>query len=212
MTLLNLKDTIQYFGSMRYLWEGLMEKYIQLVKRELKSMRHTNTFLRTVLRKLLCTSVFDLLNKDNPHCQQEKYSRTDSVVIYKKSQDHPSLTSLFQSKNVLTGVIDRFNNMFLCVHQLEGDSKNIDLYPLVFDDQNGQWFYNLWYSNGSIETPTRRCKNREELLNISSDYFMLLCQNNTALRTVICRSWRVRDENGKLVLPYPSKDTLLCRG
>ena len=217
MTLLNLKDTIQYFGSMRHLWEGLMEKYIQLVKRELKTMRHPDKFLKTVLRRLLCTSVFDLLNKDNPHCHQEKYSRTDSVVVYKESLNYPNFTSLFENKNVLIGVIDHFNNMFLCAQQLQQGTKYIHLYPLVFDDTNGQRIYDLWYSSVSIQTPSKSCKNREELLNISSDYFMLLRQNNptsgsVSLRTVICKSWRVRAENGELILPYPSKDTLLCKG
>ena len=42
--LLNLKDTIEYFGPMRHFWEGVMEKYIQLVKKELTTMSHTDHF------------------------------------------------------------------------------------------------------------------------------------------------------------------------
>ena len=45
VTLLNLKDTIEYFGPMHHFWEGVVEKYIQLIKKELTPMRLTNQFL-----------------------------------------------------------------------------------------------------------------------------------------------------------------------
>ena len=44
VTLLNLKDTIEYFGPMRHFWEVVMDKYIQLVKKELTTMCHTDQF------------------------------------------------------------------------------------------------------------------------------------------------------------------------
>ena len=67
LSLLNISSMMEDFGSLRDCWESTEEAYIQKVKRELKTMRHTDDFIVTTLRKLLSTSVFSVLNKDNPH-------------------------------------------------------------------------------------------------------------------------------------------------
>ena len=73
---------IEHTGELRDAWEGLHESYIQEVKRELTGMRHTVEFLMTTLRKLLCTSVFSILNDDNPYSNHDKYTRTYDLRIY----------------------------------------------------------------------------------------------------------------------------------
>jgi hypothetical protein len=43
-------------------------------------------------------------------------------------------------------------------------------------------------------------KSREELLQECGDFFILLREKNTtntSMRTMICHSWRVRDDKGK---------------
>ena len=63
LSLLNIAEMKKYFGpSLREYWEGLHESFIQNIKRELDNMRHTEEFLGTVLRKVLCTMVLGWLN------------------------------------------------------------------------------------------------------------------------------------------------------
>jgi hypothetical protein len=55
-------------------------------------------------------------------------------------------------------------------------------------------------------------KSREDLLKDCIDFFILLRErdtNNISMRTMICRSWRVRDDIGRLRLPLPLKNVLL---
>ena len=45
-------------------------------------MRHTDQLIVTVLRKLLSTAVFSVLNKDNPHNKKVKYERTSNLKVF----------------------------------------------------------------------------------------------------------------------------------
>ena len=57
-------------------------------------------------------------------------------------------------------------------------------------------------------------KSREDLLKDCIDFFILLRErdtNNISMRTMICRSWRVRDDMGTLRLPLPLKNILLMK-
>ena len=83
--------------------------------------------------------------------------------------------------------------------------------------QPGQFArYDLWYSQAEIGPVSRMCTSRKEVLELASDYFMMLLPPippDATLRrqTVICRSWRVRNQNGELALPMPRKSTLLMQ-
>jgi hypothetical protein len=55
-------------------------------------------------------------------------------------------------------------------------------------------------------------KSGEDLLKDCIDFFVLLRErdtNNISMRTMICHSWRVRDNIGRLRLPLPLKNVLL---
>jgi hypothetical protein len=87
LSLLNIWSMIEHFGSVRDCWESTEEAYIQKVKKELKTMRHTDNFIVATLRKLLSTSVFSVPNKDNPHNDKVKYERTCNFKIYSCNKD-----------------------------------------------------------------------------------------------------------------------------
>ena len=215
LSLLNAYDMINYHGDMRDTWEGGDESYIQNIKRELTTMRHTDQFLVTILRKLLCTAVFSELNENNPHSNRKKYARTQNFKVYRNSQ-YPNPQTILEKNDIVIGVIDRHEKMMLCVEDAGGGG--ITLHPLAFDDDDGHWCYNLWYSKTTLGPDVLKCKDRKELLKIISDIFMVLRPINievvesssmTNRRTVICRSWKIRHESGKLMLPVPHKDILL---
>lgn len=134
-------------------------------------MRHTNHFLMTVLHKVLCTSVFEQLNADNPLSTQEKYTRTDSMIIYKESA-HPNPTRLLESNKLLVGIIDNSGKMFVCVHTLKGDKMSLNFTQLILRIRMATGA--TTYSSVSIKNTKRTCKDRETLLNMSLDYILLL--------------------------------------
>jgi hypothetical protein len=219
MSLLNVKKMVDRYESMPAIDEGRCESYIQNIKRELTSMRHTIQFLVTILRKLVSTMVFSLLNENNPHNVEEKYARTYNFKVYNPKGDLSSILA----NDAVFGVIDKEGRMFVCVENSRGGK--ISLHPTVFDDAEGYWCYNLWYSPASLGVATVCCATRKELIEMSSDFFVMLrpvgLEDTTQSslgsnlmfthRTVVCRSWRVRNDHGKLSLPDPQLKTLLLQ-
>ena len=74
-SLLNIKEQIDQFGSLRLHWEGNCERCVQSVKPMLKSIRHTTAFLKTPLNKLHKEQSLQLVMQqiekedDEPVCQ-----------------------------------------------------------------------------------------------------------------------------------------------
>jgi len=209
LSLLNIAEMKKYFGpSLREYWEGIHESFIQNIKRELDNMRHTEEFLGTVLRKVLCTMVLEWLNEDNPYNQKTEYARTDKFKIYKTDE----ASSVLAKNNAVSGIIDKQGKMILCVEQ----GGQFALHPVVFNnDDGGYWKYNLWYSRAEVGAASEVYSSRKEVLEQASDYFLMLRpivphQSDTEHhQTVICRSWRVRNQSGELALPMPKPETLL---
>ena len=71
MSLLNVKETIDKYGSFRDLWECDCEGYIHYVKGEMNIMRHNDKFLQTILGKRLRSSYLNHLNEDNPFSERK---------------------------------------------------------------------------------------------------------------------------------------------
>ena len=217
LSLLNISSMMEDFGSLRDCWESTEEAYIQKVKRELKTMRHTDNFIVTTLRKLLSTSVFSVLNKDNPHNDKVKYERTCNFKIYSCNKDEDP-ESILERNKMVVGIVDQKGRLMVCLRG-HRDEK-IYLCPLNFEDSGGLWCYDLWYSRATLGNVRERCEDVTELLKRCSDYFLLLKQEEceqgqtpgcVERHTVVCRSWRVRVDTGELTLPLPSKCTLLMR-
>ena len=196
-------------GELREAHEASDEAFIKYTKNELPTMRHTEEFLATVQRKQLTTSVFSLLNRDNPKISQIEYERNYNLKVYRSGENQDAL-SLLKGNDVLTGGVDDFGRLFFCVVE---DSSQIKLYLLIFDDEEGHWCFNLWYSKVRLGDVIHDCGKRKELLEKCSDYFIMLPKTTAVQsardhpvyhRTVICRSCRIRDESGNLRLPVPA--------
>ena len=210
-SLLNFADMIDYCGDMRGLWESIHESYIQEVKKEVNGMRHTVKFLATVLRKIISTAVFSLLNADNPHNNFDSYDRTIDLKIYKYTKYQRPENLL--NDDVVVGLIDDNEQLHICV---DLGKKGIELHELAFNDSRGNWCYNLWYSEVSVCEGTKIVCNRKELNKTCSDFFILLRRKfhnkDYDLYTIITKSWRIRDNEGMLQLPVPRKEVLSYAG
>ena len=116
----------------------------------------------------------------------------------------------------MTGVIDKNGEMYCCLE--EERSGVVKLFCINFDDGEGVWILNLWYAKARIGSLERVVDNRAILLDEFHDFFLLLkmkpeicsgeSSNNQRRSTVICKSWRVRVENGHLEYPMPNDECL----
>ena len=103
--------------------------------------------------------------------------------------------------------------IFFCVE----DTGGINLFSLIFDDEKGHWCFNLWYSKVRLGDVIHDCGKRKEVLEKCSDYFIMLSKTGedqsplehpVQHRTVICRSWRIRNKSGTPQLHVPHRDVL----
>jgi hypothetical protein len=215
-SLLNIEEMTRYFGDAAGCWEGDSESYIQNIKKHIAVKRNNTHFLTTVLGKLLRDHTFAILNEGNPN-NQDGYSRLHNFKVYKGDEysKHPSL--ILENEDIVVGVIDSSGKMFICVDN--GGEGGISLYEVSFDDSCGVERYCLWYSQASLTKQTAKnfgC--RDLLLPECADFFLMLRSvivegqgrpGSASLRTVICRSWRVRNRDGELALPKIDKKTML---
>ena len=213
--LLNVKETMILIGSLRHIWEGTEEGFIQFIKRELTSFRNSNKFMKTILLKQLRTFMLKHINKDNPLCDKKTYARTLDFTVYNQ-------TTCILEECIVSGLIvkeegsgrDKF---YVCKREPGSDGK-ICLTELIFRDKEGFWLYNLWYAPVDIISASMLRLSREEALAMPYDYFLLMrqCEDGTNQKpsdnsfTMICRSWRIRDNHGNIRLPTPQKECF-CR-
>ena len=84
LSILNLPDQIEQFGSVRLYWEGSNERHIQYSKRLMKNMRNTASYLATQLHKLQQTNMLDYMMECITESKQyaPKYARYNNMKIY----------------------------------------------------------------------------------------------------------------------------------
>ena len=220
-SILNTKQVIDRHGPIKYLWEGGDggEKFIQKFKGANCPgfFRHNDNFMMTFMQKVMNSYMLDHINKGNPLCERLSYERALNFEVYNKEM--AALSPLTQGI-VVSGVIVK-ERLYICFHQQVSSRNNqVVLKELTFDDEAGQWNYNLFYAPASIEHSKEgvNCENREDVVKQSSDVFALFpmdmsndVDSEKTCFTLICRSWRIRDDVGKLRLPTP-KEKLLRRG
>ena len=117
LSLLNVADMIEQSGHMRSCWEGENQSYIQNIKREISTMKHTEQYLKTILTKMLTTNVLAFFNKDNPFSNAKKYSRTSHVRIYNKGLKHSTVEDVFSQEDIVSGVINMKGHLLVCFEE-----------------------------------------------------------------------------------------------
>lgn len=171
--------------------------------------------MQTILMKLLKTCFLELLNDGNPFGQRKQYARALNVKVYPFTS---SLGAILDRGDILSGII-LDDKMFLCFNSKVRANSEITLRQITFDDLSGTWRYNLWYAPAIKCDEVRICPSRAEISTLASDYFVMLPIVNLTssgetddseplLRTVLCRSWRIRNSEGELALPTPHENLL----
>jgi hypothetical protein len=216
-SLLNCKDLIEMFGSLRYLWEGDDEKFIKHFKREVATLRHNTKSLQNLLQKLLNTLVLDDLNEANPLRDGKVRSRTGDFKIYRKTDTDKvcieRAADVLVENQFISGVVGNEGKLYIC---FSPNRSAYQLFELSFGDTDGDWLLNLWYSKAQLfsDRPAKEFLSRGEVEDFCVDHFLLLKLSPDAgihyedLSTVICKSWKVRMDDGSLRLPMPMSEFL----
>jgi hypothetical protein len=206
-SLLNCPAIIKKYGSLSGIWEGEDEAFIRSVKSEISTMRYQTSHLKSLLVRLLQTKTLNYLNRNNPLDKSKVYARTNHVRVYAKGATCQEPSMILEQEVFVSGSINRRGDIFICFEERAG--QGIKLIPVVFDDLNGKWCLNLWYANARLGSNFQFVCDRAELKEFSQDYFLMLRHSReSSLWTVICRSWRIRDNSGDLSLPLPQRGIL----
>ena len=208
------------FGSLRYLWEGLDEQFIKCLKREIGALRHNTSSLKNLLEKLLTTMVLRDLNRHNPLQKNSARSRNSDFKVY-RCKDEEEAVKILESNQFMSGIVDEKGDLYVCFCI----DNQYALLPLKFESQ-GKWLLNLWYSKVTFCNEVWKFKEKSGVVDIAADYFILLKQSKDedetieglatvnedetieGLATVICKSWKVRMDDGTLRLPMPREEYL----
>ena len=201
----NLKGQIDFLGSLRDIWEGTLEGFIKFVKRELTTMRHDPAFMSTILKKLLQTHCIENISSNSSFGKKTAYARTSNVKPLQIDED---VSTVLDDNLALSGVVDKDGQAYLCARAGAAEGGGYKLYNIQFDDSKSKKIYDLHYAHANIAPygPHRVISDATQLKQFSTDYILMV--RREAKWTVLCRSWRVRNEMGEFSLLRASYDTL----
>ena len=132
--------------------------------------------------------------------------RTNNVRVYSKLTSRAESSMILEQEVFVIGFING-TDLMICFEESVG--KGIKMIPVVFNDSDGKWCLNLWYTEVSMQPDYILVQDHAKLKEICKDYILMLRHDREShLWTVICRSWHVCTELGMLQLPTPHKRIL----
>ncbi len=162
------------------------QSYIQNFKCEIIAMRHNKLFLSTILCKLLETQVLSLHNQNNPFSETQQYARTGNIKFIRKQ---PHWLTFWRILTVTMLLLEWLMWRLWCMSFFCNDG--ISTFPVRFDDKEGFWYCNLWYSNVSILD----CLIHFQVGNMieeAYDFFLLLRHKESKQSIILCHSWSTK--------------------
>ncbi len=178
---------------------------------EISTMKHNEKYLKPFWKNLEDRCLGFLRQGQSILQGKEVFKDQSWKDSQQRAEAFHSGGCLFTGRHIVSGVIATKGHLLVCFE--ESCVKGIGVHPLIFDDIKGTWKYNLWHSQTLPNSHhSSFCKSRDELLKDCVNYFILLREKDTniiSMRTMICHSWRVRDDLGRLRLPLPLKNVLL---
>ena len=153
LSLLNLPDQIEQFGSVRLYWEGCCERHIQYVKPLMKNMRNSTSYLQIK---------FHQLQQDNmlKHMTDVVQTNISAPMTYQRFND----MKIYHDKDSIAERIDD-SEAFSCSYEMSTNSTECpqlfcviktsnDIYykvNILCDDSIGMYKYGQWYSSIKLQ-------------------------------------------------------------
>ena len=201
LSFLNFHDQIEYYGHLRFYWEGNRERYVQVIKPLLKNIRKTDTYLHKKLEDLhIQNALRELLGQT--HCYGQwisdgSYSRHKPVSIYPTRE---KVLDDLQNHLPLSAVVDSTMCTYICVQHTGHDH---DLYKVCWADR-GLYICGIWYCSLAIATPpwgTYNPTKRDGTLGDQIDYAIITeCLNATLSDEILyyaafTMNWLIHEPN-----------------
>ena len=215
LSLLNLPDQIERFGSVRLYWEGSCERHIQYVKPLMTNMRDTTSYLALQLHKLQQTNMLE-------HMMDTISYDTDGKIGYERYSNMKIYTDIDHLSEITSD-----GEAFLCSYKNKNDKSIPSELFFVFyckknqtyhkiniccHDMQGTYICGQWYSNISLQSLDKSDTNciidKNELKKLINVVAIPLHQNenmSTALYAFVTETWLCRSCNGFMCLPIISK-------
>ena len=120
------------------------------------------------------------------------------------------VSTVLDNNLALSGVVDKDGQVYLCARAGAAEGGGYKLYNIQFDDSKSKSkkIYDLHYAPATIASygPHRIISDATQLTQFSTDYILMV--RGESKWTVLCRSWRVRNEMGEFSLLRQSYDTV----
>ena len=208
LSLLNIGDQIDFYGHVRFYWEGNRERYVQVVKPLLTSLRNTDTYFTKKLKDLhIQNSLRELLTASNCYGQwikEKVYIRHHPVHIYSSRQ---SILDSIDNNKPISATVDKKGKTSICVQHT---SSHASLYSVSWSD-TGTLLCGIWYSGLEIEQSFCGLYSLDPkpTENIDVDYALLISSPvsvSSPMYALLTMNWYIRDTWGKLSLFTLSKE------
>jgi len=234
--LLNLRDQIELFGSVRNYWEGDRERDIQKVKPTIKRMRKKGSYFLKVMKKIQILEILDILYlqhqhsnliKDELDVQSSEESRSDWFYVQNTEERHNIYTYTDSSSiiNDMTEMQPFVGYLEVLDHQLRlpklyvliGTKKtNVKKVEIVFSSVGveGHYSFSLWHEKCGIARAILENTSIDELKKSRDHTCIFLPTSVTSEKgaqySVVCDDWKVRHQGGIFALPQLPDDTFQC--
>ena len=202
LSLLNLPDQIERFGSVRNYWEGSRERFIQFIKPLMKSTRESTSYLKIQFEKLNKGQLINNLYKEvNVESEAIRYDRFKALIIYDNIEHVNNVIreggplSLLKDSQLIKATV------YVGIKHVN----DIRLHEVIFDDRNGQNICCLFYA--SIRVKLSNDLAYPSTKDINYDVFCpcvglsLNAEDETKHYTCLSSDWLYRSKEGSFTLP-----------
>ena len=210
LSILNLSEQIDQFGSIHDYWEGTHERYIQYVKPFMKNVRNSESYLGIQLLNIhnshVLNNIFEQFNDDI----KPSYERHKNVIIYSSLESCQQSTKTGQ---VILGIIIEDSGSE-CVYFLCRQNNCIGLHPVRFNDNFGYHKHGMWYTEITLQESHKQIESTKDIDQYKHHFCIGIpdsCRNYSNKEftyTILSKNWTCRKQSGKFMLPNISQQII----
>jgi len=216
LTLINITESIQLYGPIRYSNDMNKEREIQSIKPIIDNMRKTENFFQVKLQDLEASQVLDLLHEkymsQNTADQKSEWYETilkERGSDYKIYADIQHVTSMITRGIPFMGYYVEMSDGQIIVYVACGNKDSCLLIELEFISKGqGEYHLTLWYQEIEISDKAGTPASLDVLKSshdVKQCMLIPMINRRISLYTVITNTWRIRAESNVIALPHLPK-------
>ena len=203
LSLLNIPEQIDNFGSLRWHWEGSRERFIQKVKPFMRNLRITDSFMKLQMKNIhhvnTLSNLFSLLDDvedDNSNIKGKSH------LFYRHYEE---VNDNILTHNVIFSILlDIDGTHETCIICKNTDSIDLfSVYRIFFNDETDKDVCNQWHTSIFLNNDVYRTYSKKEILfDRNIDYLLFIPSFFFEDKyTVISKEWLFWHKDGMYALP-----------